>query len=483
MAKNKNPLGLFITDNGIAFFGGMIGDEHLVYGQENLSFGVIDNGYIKEPEHLLQQLKLIWKTHHIKPKYVRLVVQDQNVLVREFIIQKVDLKNKTIDEYFQDKLGKDFHVPFNKSILSHQIKKEDDKTFTVSLYIADENLLQDYYDVLEKLGVKDVIFDLAVSALMEIADKTENFYNENIMMVSLYDNQMSIQIVEKDQLVFGIIEECEGQKDDLYKKFEIICERVANYFQFNMRKGKEKITKTIVFNLNETIEYHDIINKMIPSIKDLNPKLFSIETYNDFFNSISKGIVVPYASNEIILYRKKDKKIIDFTLNRMNPLKTYGYYIFVLAIALFTLVSIIYIPYMANRKAVLEQEYINQALVVKRDDLKNSINDDLFTDRLINVYEDILLQQNHLPVNQYEDLTSVLPVNITMIDFSFNVQEKTMTIVIEASSTRAGLDYIIDIYERFGIQDNNDNDDAWITNQPIETILSEGMIEVVINYA
>ncbi len=487
LAKNKGPLCIFITDNGIAIFGGNVKKqiENSCYDQKSLPVGVVENGYIKEPEVLLSNLKAMWKETKVKPKFVRLVIQDQNVLIREFSISKKELDKKTIDEYFYAQIGHRFKVPFVKPIISYQIKSESKDELQVLLYIADENLLQDYYDVMEKLGIKDVVFDLAISAILEIADEDYDLHNENAMIVSLYDKLLSIQIVEKNKLIFGAIEEYEGKTEQFLEMTSIYMERIANYYQFNLRKGKEKITKTIVFNLNDYLDSGIIKKTIFPELTHLNISMYSTAVIEHSFTNLPKGGLVAFASNQILLSRQKDKKIIDFKLNRINRLRLIGYYIFVLALGIFASVSLIYIPYNQNRDLILEQSYHNEALIYQIDLLNDHQNgaSSVPNQELINAYDLILAYQQDLPVNQFLDLQSVLPNNIDITDYSFNVIDKEITIFISGDNTNDIINYLLALYETFGIVESNPNPSRWITTTPSYNFITGTVCEVIIHYA
>ncbi|MFW5794587.1 MAG: type IV pilus biogenesis protein PilM [Bacillota bacterium] len=485
MAKNKKPLSIFITDNGIAFFGGSIekNKEKIIYGQQSLPVGVIENGYIKEPEILLENLKNMWKEHKIKPKFVRFVIQDQNVLVREFKVEKKALERKSIKEYFHNQIGNNFHVPFEKPILSYQVKKETETDFTILLYISDDNLLQDYQDVMEQLGIKDIIFDLAVTALLEIADEDYDLNQQNAMIITLYDKQVSIQIFEDNQLIFGIIEECDDNESNYIDKIEIYSERVANYYKYNMRKGDKEITKTIIFNLNDYIETKEIEKELIPRLKNINAKLFKLDILNDISKDLPKGSIVAYASNQILQSREKDEKIIDFKLNRINKLKQYGYYIAVIALAIFSAISIIYVPYNQNRDAIYEQQFLNDALTSGLNMLETEENQTDLNQNYIDSYNLIEEYQNDFPLSQFTDIQTIKPNNIDILDINFEIQEKQITLVINGDSTIDCLDFVLLLYETYGISDANLNDNQWILNQPTHTIISDSIVEVTINYA
>ncbi|MFO7969929.1 MAG: hypothetical protein R6U15_07480, partial [Candidatus Izemoplasmatales bacterium] len=425
------------------------------------------------------------KTHQIKPKFIRFVIQDQNVLVREFQIEKKAIEKQTIIEYFKKQIGDKFHVPFENPILSYQIKNETETTTTVLLYISDDKLLQGYQDVMERLGVKDIIFDLAVSALLEIADEDYDLNHHNAMIITLYDKQVSIQIVENNHLIFGIIEECDDNQSHYADKIETYSERVANYYQYNMRKGKSKITKTIFFNLNDFIDSKEIKRDLIPRLDDLNAKLYTIDILTDVFADLPKGSLVAYASNQILLNREKGEKIVDYQLNRINKLKQYGYYIAVIALAIFSAVSIIYIPYNQNRDTITEQQYINDALSSGLNMLENEDNETTVTidQDYLNSYNTIANYQNDFPLQQFQDIQTIKPNNINILDIDFIVQDKQIILVISGDSTLDCLNYILLLYEEYGISDENLNTNQWILTQPSHTIVSDSTVEVTIDYA
>lgn len=491
MKKNKNPLSLFITDNGAAIFGGKIEKDtnNAVYGQISFEKGVIVNGYIKEPKTLLGQLKSFWKENNVKPRFIRLVLQDQNILVREFVIQKTDLVKKSIEEYFYSQLGRKFHVLYEKPVISYQITNETMFSYTTLVYIADENLLHDYYDVLEHLGVKDVIFDMAISALMEIADEAENaedIKQENVLMVSLYDRLISFHIIENNRLIFGSIEECEGNKERLFEVFSTNIERIANYYRYNIRKGKSQIQRTIIFDLNDCLDPKELKEKVFPDFKHLNIQLYYSESIHEVFKDLPKGSLVAFGSNEFLLRRQKDKKIIDFKLKRINQLRLLGYYILVMVITIFTSISLIYIPYHQNRDKINNQLYQNDALQYQLNLLQNYLDnqeENSEYDQIVDSYKLIRETQDQLPIENFFDLESQLDNEVSISDFEFNVKEKSITIIINGEKTVDIINYILKVYEEYGIDQENPSQIQWMTSLPETNFITDFVCEVVIYYA
>jgi len=487
MRKNKNPLSLFITDNGAALFGGKLKKDtgSTVYGQISFPKNIIDNGYIKEPEILLNKLKEMWKEYDIKPKFIRLVIQDQNVLVREFEVSKSDLEKSSIDDYLYNQIGKSFHVPFAKPIISYQIADENPFRYIFTLYIADENLLNDYYDVIECLGVKDVIFDLAISALMELVTDEIKLKDENALIVSLYDRLFSLQIIEKNRLIFGVIEECDGKQESFLEMVSNYIERIANYYQYNLRKGKDKITKTIVFNLNDYLDSLEVKTKIFDDLKYLNIKLFHSDIIDGIFENLPKGSLVAYGSNVFLQRRLKDKKIIDFKLHRINKLRLLGYYIFVLAVTIFASISLIYIPFHQQRENILDKTYDIEAKTYQLNLLNNYINQQSENNTFniyIDTFEEILLQQESIPLDYFSNLLEVLPETLVITDYGFDVLNKQISLVLSGQDTISIINFILDIYERFGISISS-IDNQWIDGFPEYNFITSSVCEVIINYA
>jgi type IV pilus assembly protein PilM len=438
---------------------------------------------------LLDALKGFWKKNKIKPRFVRLVIQDQNILVREFVIQKVDLEKKSIEEYFYNQFGKKFHVLFENPVISYQIINETMLAYNVLLYIADENLLQDYYDILEHLGVKDVIFDIAISALMEIADEAKDMQDvkeKNAMIVSIYDKLISFHILEKNRLIFGAIEECDGNRDRFKDTITNNIERIANYYRYNLRKGKSQIEKTLVFNLNDYLDSKELKEAVFPDLKHMNIHLYYSESIQEVFKDLPKGSLVAFGSNEFLQRRQKDKKIIDFQLKRINQLRLIGYYFLVLTITIFASISLLYIPYNQSRDQINDQRYRNETLEYQIDRLQNYIDnqqDSQTNSSLVSAYNLIESKQDDMPIDYFLDLVDILPGTITITDYEFNVLEKSMKVTITSDDTEELINYILEVHERFKIGEDNINQNQWITIMPDTVFLTGNVCEVTIYYA
>jgi len=479
MGKRRKPLSLFITDNGVAFFGGNPKDENdIVYDQEALPEGTVEFGYIKDPHELLRVLKGLWKKNNIKPRYVRLVIQDQNILVRELTIEKKKVKKTSISEYFKERLGDEFHVPFDTPVISHMKVEETDKNVRALLYIADENLLQDYYDVMEKLGIKDVIFDLAVSALMElIIDEKQE---KAILLTTLYDEHFSIQIIEDGYLIFGIIEDISDYAGEYLDKVEIFIERIANYYRYNLRDGDRRIDKTIVGNLNDHMGYDKVRQKLIPNIDHLNAEMCSLKEHMEFLREKPKGIIVAYASNQILEKRHKEKKIIDFTLDRINPLTMTGYYLLVVAVAIFALMTIIYIPYQNHQRTIndltSENIALNDRLTTLNNDIQAYVNESP-SSPYDDAFKAISSSRDQLPIDPFLDLENELDGDLLMTDYVWRTDDKTIILIIDGSTRSDVYAYILAIYEQYG------GEDGWMPSAPTYVFRSDTVAEVTVRYA
>ncbi len=61
------------------------------------------------------------------------------------------------------------------------------------------------------------------------------------MLVSIYEGMFSLQIVEEHIPIFNLIEEVDGGLEEYDMIIENFVERIANYYKYNLRKGKAEI--------------------------------------------------------------------------------------------------------------------------------------------------------------------------------------------------------------------------------------------------
>ncbi|HBY65841.1 MAG TPA: hypothetical protein DEG42_05640, partial [Acholeplasmataceae bacterium] len=194
--SRRSEISMLVTDESIGFYQYVNVPNKSKSGYIELEKGIVEYGYIKDPSLFLNKLKTLFKTYQIKPNRIELIVHDQNLLVREIEISKDVLLRKSIDQYLSEQQDKAVHFPFEKPTFSHYIKSNNEHSLSVLVLVADESLLQDYHDVFDRVGVKEVTFDLSSLSLYQLyTAKTKNQL-KNAMLVSIYERMLTIQIVD-----------------------------------------------------------------------------------------------------------------------------------------------------------------------------------------------------------------------------------------------------------------------------------------------
>lgn len=485
MSKSNLEVSIYATDQAIGFFRYDPKNPELSsLGQINIDSDIIEKGYIADPMLFYKNLKSLYKQYKMKPKKIKLVLHEQNMLIREFTIQKSELQRKSVESYLHNQLGKTLHFPFSHALISHHVKYESETEISVLAFIADENLLQDYYDVLERLGAREISFDLPSLASMQLyVDKT-NSQLTNTMLVTIYERMISIHIVEDRLPIFGMIEECDGVGDKLWEKVENYVERIANYYKFNLRKGKNAIKNILIVNLSERLPQNVIKEKYKAELSDFQVEILDLADKEDVLEGQTKVNHVTFASN--MTSDRLPELSLNFKLNRVMKSRFYANYLMVLALAIFSLVSIVYIPYHIMLEDIAIEENIIANLEHQLDSLQAEIPvESSFTNKeknYSNAY-DYLAANETAPTAYISDLLSQITGDLELASYRVDASSKQIILIIQATSETDLYEYLIRIYEDYGIFAGIDNQDRWITDQPTRRFLSNFTMEVTVDYA
>lgn len=325
---NKNELNLAITDESISFVEKEPGIKEVEsYGEVKLPKNVVKNGYIKDPEVLLQKLKTIYKSFKIKSKTVRWVIAEQNVILREIEIDKSELEKQSIDEYVTGQIGKTIHFPFKTPIFKTFIKSQTDDTLIVTLYVIDENLVQDYHDVFDRLGIKNVTYEVPELALFRLYYEKDEGRNDDedelitlesplfddddmlsdedelmlgLMFIMVYESKLSVTIFDKEFPVMSMAEDFESP-DQVFDLADQYISRISNYYRYNRNQGKQSINKVVIFNLTSVISDDMMNTEMESRLKGTNYEIFDIGTKSQYYKRLlNGGCYIPLAAS---LYR------------------------------------------------------------------------------------------------------------------------------------------------------------------------------------
>ena len=81
------------------------------------------------------------------------------------------------------------------------------------------------------------------------------------------------------------------------------------------------------------------------------------------------------------------------------------------------------------------------------------------------------------------DLIDLAGTEITLTKFTFSSQDKKIELSISGDSQTLLYEYVISVYEEFGVLNGVTNSDKWIVSYPAATFTSEFTMRVVIYYA
>lgn len=297
-------INISINDEGIGFVEKEPGmTEVSNYSEVRLPKGVVKNGYIKEPEILLNKLKTIFKNFKIKTKNVRWIISEQNAILRDITINKDDIQGKSVEEYIKGQIGKTIHFPFKKPIFHHFVKEDDEEKLRIILYILDENMLHDYLDVFDRLKIRNVTYEMPALALFRLlyqddeeksedgipvkrsCDIDEEKLIDGLMVFQMFDSMFSLTVFEKEYPVFALMDDMDDTSK-LYETTEQYISRIANYYKFNLTGGKKQINKIVIFNLTSNKTNEDVQTELDVRLKGMNYEIFEMEKKSEYYSKI-----------------------------------------------------------------------------------------------------------------------------------------------------------------------------------------------------
>jgi len=486
MSKKDYITSVFITDRNIGFYAHNKKDENRSkFSNESIPEGIIEYGYIKQPFKLLSHVKKALKKLNFKPKHINWIIQDQNILIRELKISKEDLHNTDILIYLENQVNVSLFFPFGEATFAYKVKSENDQEITLSVFIADKNLVDDYLDVFDKIGVKNTDYNIISSLINTLYNNKSDNALENSMVVTIYDNNITINIIEQKYTIFGMNDECDLTTQSACIRVEEYIERIANYYQFNLRKGKHKIDNVFIIDMTDNSDRSNRLQKFKDeNIISYNLIFLNVEELNSKLIGAQTTIDITYISS--ITVDKEGFSKLDFNLSRPNKTTIFMNYVMLFSVSLIIILALIYIPYVNINDQIIEQETFNNALIIQRNILEDSIQ----SNNSISIY-----QQNYNETFAYLDLHSAKETeyvemlidltgsDINLSNFRFYSQDKKIELTITANSDKLLYEYLISVYEEYGIIDGIDDSSDWIISYPESTFSSSHTMNVVIYYA
>lgn len=483
MPRRSIDISIFFTDQEVGFFEQAKELDTAVFGFSKIEKGLIENGYIKDPELLLQTLEEMFKMYEVKPRKVQLIINDQNLLVRDIKIPKEDLRKLSINQYINEQTGKTLYFPYEQPAVSSIIREETEEHTRLIGNIVDSNLLHDYHDVFDRLKCREVTYELSMIPIYQMYQKKMGEVKDHLMLVSLYEKIFSIQIIENDIPIFHLVEEADDEVNAYYQIVENFVERIANYYQFTMRKGKQKINKVLLFSYDQHLNEAHINMYFSKQLKAYKASVCETLLADDIFQKLPKVCILPYVASKNKLEDLKSP--VDFKITRYKKHNQYANYLMTLAFFIIAATLLVYLPFYALDEDIKFQQNRNNAL----DNQLRSLRDETPIQPQVSQIQqnysiafDFLTAQNLTPTPYLTDLFDVLATDVAVINYQLRTTQKEIILIITSSTEQSLYEYVIAIYEAYGIV-SEATDIRWMDGRPAQRLTQPQVMEVIIRYA
>ncbi|XMB73031.1 hypothetical protein RJI07_03745 [Mycoplasmatota bacterium WC30] len=480
MRRNKFITSIFVTDNAIGIYcHNKINIADSISKNIILEADIIENGNIKKPFILLEKLNKAFKEIKFVPKTINFVFWGENILIRELTIDKKELTKISISDYIKGQINETLIFPFEEATYTYNVKNETNEEVSIIIAITDKNIIEDYFDVFEKSGIRNIQMSLLSENIDYLFNEVANDKDKTSIIVSLMDHNISVHVVEDDILVFGINHECEMMKDGVCDVVSEFIERIANYYEFNLRKGERKVGNVILVNFSEKMSKATIKNAIdfdVDSIQlditDINSDLSWKEKHSNV------------ASIASLAQTKNFNKSMNFNIKRTKACNVIASYLLVLTLFIFSTVSLIYIPLVNYSRDIQELENINTNLLTRQqmleDNILNNDSSSSFEKNYNSAYEELTILTAS-PSKYITDILSLANDEVEILNIELNDSEKRISITLTSIDEVYLYDFSITLYEEFGITDT-ETTIKWITSTPL-IIVSDNTMEVTIYYA
>lgn len=280
-----------------------------------------------------------------------------------------------------------------------------------------------------------------------------------------------------------MIEELEGVGDVFFDTIENYIERIANYYRYNLRKDKKTIYNAVIFNLTDRIPQETFIGKMGLRLKSFITTIVDVSELSSNLSDQSRVIYLAYASNQLTSQDIRLKA--NFAIERLNKNALLANYIFVLALAVFSIFTLLYIPLQLHLEEYRNLQAVNSGLSLQLDALQNEIpsSDDYSGIQIdYNTAFDYLMNQENSPSSYMNDLYNYIDGGLRMSKYIVNTKEQKITLTVSADNELELTDFLLEIYETYGITDHTDSS-RWMISLPERNNLSALVMEVTVYYA
>ncbi len=486
--KNKNQidLNLYFSDSSIGFFREQGKRKKTdIHGNMALEKGILENGYVMDPVLLLTRLKTLFKTHKLHPRRIRLVLNSQNVMMRVTEVKREFVREEGITDYLDAELGKSLHFPFAKPRVSYHLIGQDDQSAKVLAVASDDRLLNDYLDIFDRLGIKQVHFDMPALALYTLYSKTVGVTQRYLMLVTVYDSYFTIKIFEDDIPIFNLIEEFEVENESRYDQIDNYVERVANYYRYNIHHGEKMLEKVVFVSQSEQENESRFVAAFSNRRTAIPYEVFQIPEAPTAGAGWNRTSLIAYAAGIPKPGNLEKMPWFDFRLDRPDLAHRIIKWMLGTAFFLFAAVSLIYIPYHTMYEQIFIAQNENQNLASQLSALQAEYAlRPVFSSDERN-YSDAYDSLNAMkadPSAFLADLLALQGTQIQVVNYRYRAKESEIVLVVVSSGPSALEDFLLSAYEAHGVT-GDPSSSRWMDGFPVYTSVGAQMIEVTFRHA
>lgn len=264
---------LIIKDHVIRFVETKANQPFTVYhfGERYLPNGIVREGKIADRETFMLILEECLDEWKLRKRRVLLLIPDSVVVLR---IQSVpaEIPDEEIRGYVYMEMGTNVHLPFDEPTFDYVVLKEEGGIKEILLFAAPEDVVLDYKEAIEDVGLKPVAMDLSSLALYRLFYKQDvTNAHDYFMMIQLDLDAVNITIFHEHKPLFmrhyslqEYLSRWEiqlGRKKtvremrwtmspkehgDMMTDISREIERLMSYFRYSIMQGKQQITKILL---------------------------------------------------------------------------------------------------------------------------------------------------------------------------------------------------------------------------------------------
>ena len=232
--------------------------------------GIITDGKITDNDSLANILEECIDEWKIQRRQVRFIVPDPLVIIRKVSIP-AEIQDDEIQGYLYLELGSSIHLPFEEPVFDFYSLDSDGKTRDLLLFVAPEQQVLEYANLLSKLKLTPIAADISPLALYRLYhqfdDTTVNevlfsvqfdltsvnlcIFEQNVPLVMRqFPLPFNINIWDvKTDLSGHLVFKYNGEADELVIQFEDIfreINKLSDFYRYTLNNEKNDITKFLL---------------------------------------------------------------------------------------------------------------------------------------------------------------------------------------------------------------------------------------------